>query len=55
MANKKDDILKYEIAKELGLLNRVLKDGWNSLTPKETGKIGGLVARRRKKSNKNVQ
>ena len=32
--------MKYEIAGELGLLERVLNDGWRSLTAKETGRIG---------------
>ena len=40
--------LKYEIAGELGILDRVLKDGWKSLSAKETGRIGGLMTRRRK-------
>lgn len=39
---------KYEIAEELGLLDRVLKDGWGSLTAQETGKIGGILAKKRK-------
>lgn len=39
--------LKYEIAEELGLLDRVLEHGWKSLTSKETGRIGGLVTKRR--------
>ena len=42
--------LKYEIAGELGILERVLKDGWKSLSAKETGRIGGLMTRRRKKT-----
>ena len=42
--------LKYEIAGELGILDRVLKDGWKSLSAKETGRIGGLMTRRRKKT-----
>ena len=29
--------MKYEIAKELGLLDKVLTDGWQSLSAKETG------------------
>lgn len=41
--------LKYEIAKELGLFDKVLKDGWKSLSAKETGKIGGIVAKRKNK------
>ncbi len=40
--------LKYEIAKELGLIEKVMKYGWKSLSPKETGRIGGLVNKRKK-------
>ena len=40
--------VKYEIAEELGLLDRVLNEGWKSLSSKETGRIGGLVNRRRR-------
>ncbi len=39
--------LKYEIAKELGLLPRVRQVGWAGLTAKETGRIGGLMHRRK--------
>ena len=42
--------LKYEIAEELGVLDRVLSDGWRKLSAKETGKIGGMMTSR-KKSN----
>ena len=44
--------LKYEIAEEMGLLDRVLTDGWRSLSAKETGRIGGLMTRRRKEKMK---
>ena len=44
--------LKYEIAEEMGLLDRVLRDGWRSLSAKETGRIGGLMTRRRKEKIK---
>ncbi|HHV60119.1 MAG TPA: small, acid-soluble spore protein, alpha/beta type [Clostridiaceae bacterium] len=40
--------LKYEIAAELGLSEKVKKYGWKSLTPKETGRIGGLITKRKK-------
>lgn len=43
-----EERLKYEIAGELGLLDKVLKDGWKSLSSKETGRIGGLMTRRKK-------
>ena len=42
--------LKYEVAEELGLLDRVLSDGWKSLTSKETGRIGGIVTRNRRQA-----
>ncbi|MFQ7289410.1 MAG: small, acid-soluble spore protein, alpha/beta type [Lacrimispora saccharolytica] len=44
-----DEVLKYEIAGELGLLDRVLENGWRTLTAKETGRIGGLVTRRKER------
>ena len=42
-----EEKMKYEIAEELGLLDKVLKEGWRSLSSKETGKIGGLVTKKR--------
>lgn len=61
MAKKKkretlEDKMKYEIAEELGLTDKVKKFGWGGLTAKETGKIGGLINVRKKKNkdkNKN--
>ena len=44
--------VKYEIAEELGLLDKVLEDGWKSLSSKETGRIGGIIS---KKSRKNFK
>lgn len=43
-----EEKLKYEIAEELGLLDRVLTDGWKALTSKETGRIGGLMTKKRR-------
>ena len=42
------DRLKYEIAEELGLLEKVRQGGWKALSSRETGQIGGMVSRRRK-------
>ena len=39
--------------KELGLLDRVIEEGWRSLSSKETGRIGGLLARRKRSAQKN--
>ena len=44
--------LKYEIAEELCLLDKVLEGGWRSLTSKETGKIGGLITKKRRELDK---
>lgn len=44
------DRMKYEIAEELGLLYQVLEEGWKSLSSKETGRIGGLMTKRRQKT-----
>jgi len=43
-----EERLKYEIAEELGLYERVLEGGWRSLTAKEAGRIGGIMTKRRK-------
>lgn len=45
---KAGEEMKYEIAKELGLLDKVLDTGWRSLTAKESGRIGGIVTKRRR-------
>ena len=48
-----DEKVKYEIAEELGLLDRVMKDGWKSLTSKETGIFGGLITKKKRQNDKN--
>lgn len=47
-----EEKMKYEIAEELGLLDRVMSEGWRSLSSKETGRIGGLLARKKRISEK---
>ena len=47
-----NDIMKYEIASELGLLDKVSADGWAGLTAKEAGRIGGILTARKKKQKK---
>ncbi len=46
-----EQIMKYEIAKELGLYNKVITEGWKSLSAKESGKIGGILSSMKKSSN----
>ena len=43
-----EEKMKYELAEELGLLDRVLEEGWKTLSAKETGRIGGLVTKRKR-------
>lgn len=40
--------IKYEIAEELGLKEKVDSLGWGGLTAEETGRIGGIMTRRKK-------
>ena len=49
----KEQKLKQEIAQELGVLDKVLESGWKSLSAKETGRIGGLLASKQKEE-KNI-
>lgn len=47
---KPEEMKKYEIAKELGLLDKVLTDGWQSLSAKDTGRIGGMLSKAAKEA-----
>ncbi len=44
-----NDIMKLEIAQEIGLMDKVEKLGWGGLTAKETGRIGGIMTAKKKK------
>ncbi|MDO7787957.1 small, acid-soluble spore protein, alpha/beta type [Desulforamulus aquiferis] len=43
------DLLKLEIAEELGLAEKIKADGWGGLTSAESGRIGGIITQRAKK------
>ncbi len=43
-----EESLKLEIAAEIGVYDKVLEQGWRSLTAKESGRIGGMMTRRKK-------
>lgn len=43
-----EELLKFEIATELGLDAKVMENGWRSLTAKESGRIGGLMTKRKR-------
>ncbi|AOR23981.1 small, acid-soluble spore protein, alpha/beta type [Clostridium taeniosporum] len=50
-AEKMREKLKYEIAEELGLKDKVDEEGWGGLSAEETGRIGGLMTKRKKMLN----
>ncbi len=43
-----DEKMKYEVAEELGLTSKVAEIGWRGLSAKETGQIGGIMAKKKK-------
>ncbi len=43
-----NDLMKFEIAQELGLMDKVKDSGWKSLTAREAGKIGGIMTKRKR-------
>ncbi len=47
-----EETLKFEIAQELGLGERVLAGGWRCLTSKESGRIGGMITKRKRELKK---
>ena len=38
--------MKFEIAEELGLGDKVKESGWENMTARETGRVGGVMSRR---------
>lgn len=45
-----DFLLKLEIAQELGLLDKIEQHGWKALTARESGRLGGIIAKRKKET-----
>ncbi|WP_084489687.1 small, acid-soluble spore protein, alpha/beta type [Clostridiisalibacter paucivorans] len=52
MPKKDVGSMKYEIAKELGLMDKIKEVGWGGLTAKETGKIGGKITVKKREARK---
>ena len=44
--------IKYEIAQELGLDDKVKKLGWSGLTAEETGRIGGIMTQKNREDGR---
>ena len=49
---KPEDKMKFEIAAELGLADKVIQGGWRCLTAKESGRIGGLITKKKRELQK---
>lgn len=49
-AQKRNIAMKYEIAEELGLMEKVEQVGWKGLTAKESGRIGGIMGRKKRET-----
>lgn len=45
----KEERLKYEVARDLGLLPRLESVGWAGLSTAESGRIGGVVGARKRR------
>ncbi len=45
---KRDIAMKYEIAEELGLMEKVEQVGWKGLTARESGRIGGIMGKKKR-------
>jgi len=48
------DLLKLEIASELGLADKVAREGWGNLTASETGRVGGILNKRLRDRNQTI-
>lgn len=46
------DLLKIEIAKELGIWEQVERDGWESLSNEACGRVGGIMSKRLRDAKK---
>ncbi len=54
-AEKRDLAMKYEVAEELGLLEKVERYGWRGLTSRESGRIGGIMGTRKTAERKRTE
>ena len=40
------DRFKYEVANELGIVNKLQSNGWEEMTTREVGTVGGLMVKK---------
>ena len=48
----RNDLLKIEIAREIGIWDQVEQSGWDSLSNALCGKVGGMMSKRLKEERK---
>lgn len=48
-AERRHLALKVEVARELGLWDKVQQGGWGALTSAESGRVGGLMTSRERR------
>ncbi|MGI6413142.1 MAG: small, acid-soluble spore protein, alpha/beta type [Syntrophomonadaceae bacterium] len=46
------ELLKMEIAKELGIWDQIESQGWESLSNEACGRVGGIMRKRLQERNK---
>lgn len=47
-----EEACKPEIAEEIGVYDKVLEGGWRVLSAKESGRIGGILSKRKRAREK---
>ena len=52
---KRDLAMKYEVAEELGLLEKVERCGWRGLTGRESCRSGGILGTRKTGERKRTE
>ena len=49
-----EEEMKLEIAAEIGVYDKVLAGGWRVLSSKESGRIGGILSKRKREAKHEV-
>lgn len=45
-AEQSMDRFKHEVAEELGLADKIARQGWGDMTTRECGKVGGTMVKK---------
>jgi len=46
LAQQTLDKMKFEVAEDLGLINKIYNQGWENMTTQEVGRIGGNMVKK---------